>query len=239
MSDPSRELVVPVPSAPIPDFVETVMNFPDLISPSYWLLRIIQEVCGTDPVAWVAEHFSGDWERMSTASSALEHLGEYHEAMAVELRHARETFRAGWTGEAAEAASAYFSRLEDAVNNQAGPLRDIAREVDNVAQGMKSTQATLESLMGMMLDWALAAAVSAAAAAASSWTVVGGIVGGGATAFSIAQAARTWMQVVQVHGNAVAMMNGVVGLSAGFLGSIHGFSTQPLPSGSYTNRQLS
>ncbi len=140
MSDPSRELVTPTPSSPIPDFVDEVLSFPDLVSPSYWLLLIIEQVCGTNPVEWVTEHFSGDWERMSTASSALEHLADYHEAMAVELRHARETYEAGWTGEAAAAASAYFVRLEDAVNAQAGPLRDIAREVDNVAQGMKSTQ---------------------------------------------------------------------------------------------------
>lgn len=38
MSDPSSALVTPVASAPIPDFVDYMLHFPDLLSPSTWLL---------------------------------------------------------------------------------------------------------------------------------------------------------------------------------------------------------
>ncbi len=236
MSDPAAALVAPAPSAPIPDIVSTIMHFPDLVSPSYWLLKVIEQACGTNPVEWLTEHLSGDWERMSTASSALEHLADFHERLAREIKGAREEFEAGWSGEASAAASAYFSRFEDSVRKQAEPLTSIAREVDNVAQGMKSTQETLVSLIGLMLDLAIAAAIELAVAAASSWTVVGGIVAGGGAAYTIIQVARTWMQVIEVHGKAVTMVDGLVGLAAGYLGSIHGFSTHPLPAGSYDNR---
>lgn len=232
---PDSALVVPTPSAPIPDFVDIALHFPDFVSPSSWLLWVIEQICGTSPVEWVTEHFSGDWERTSTASSALGHLATYHELFGAEIDAARASFEAGWDGEAQMAASVYFRSLADDIEAQAGPLRDIAHEVDNVAQGMKSFQDMLESLIGVLLDWAIAAAISAAAAAASSWTVVGGLIGGGATAISIAGGVRTWLQVIEVHGAAVALVDGFIGLSAGYLGSIHGFTTHPLPAGSYNN----
>ncbi|AEI13634.1 WXG100 family type VII secretion target [Cellulomonas gilvus] len=238
MSTPADALVPPTPSAPIPDFVDMGLHFPDLVSPSYWLMWVIEQVSGVNPMDWVTEHFAGDWEAMSKAATALEHLAVFHERYAAEVTSARGTFEAGWTGNAANAASRYFEGLETAVAAQAEPLRDIAKEVDNVAQGMKSFQDMLVGLLQTLVDYAIAAAISAAAAAASSWTVVGGIVGGGATAFSIAQAARTWMQVIQVHGYAITAVDGLVGLAAGYLGSIHGFSTHPLPAGAYDNPRV-
>lgn len=236
MNDPSAALVAPTPCAPIPDIVATIMHFPDLVSPSYWLLKVIEQACGANPVEWLTENLSGDWERMSTASSALDHLADFHERLASEIKAARAEFESGWSGEAAAAASAYFSRLEDSVRQQSEPLTSIAREVNNVAQGMKSIQETLVSLIGLMLDLAIAAAIELAVAAASSWTVVGGLVAGGGSAYTIIQVARTWMRVIEVHGKAVTMVDGFVGLAAGYLGSIHGFSNHPLPAGNYDNR---
>ena len=238
MSEPSSALVAPVPSAPIPDFVDYMMHFPDLISPSAWLLWVIEQVCGVNPVDWVTENFSGDWETMSTASSALEHLGSYHELYAAEVASAQATFEGGWDGEAATAASTYFSALSADVAAQATALRGIAREVDAVAQGMKSFQDALGSAIGMLLDWALVAAASAAAAAASSWTIIGGIIGGASTAFAISQATRMWLKAIEIHGMAVAAADGLLGLTAGYLGALHGFEAHPLPSGAYDNTQV-
>ncbi|ASR56068.1 WXG100 family type VII secretion target [Cellulomonas sp. CW35] len=235
MTSAADALVTPVASAPIPDFVDLALHFPDLISPSYWLMWVIEQVSGTNPLEWVTEHFSGDWEAMSRAASALEHLATFHQQYASELAEARATFREGWDGNAAAAASRYFTELESAVREQGTPLTSIAHEVDVVAQGMKSTQTMLVGLLQALLDYAIAAAISAAAAAASSWTVVGGILGGGATAFSITQAVRTWLKVIEVHGYAITAVDGVVGVTAGYLGSIHGFSTHPLPAGAYDN----
>ena len=233
---PSAALVTPSPSAPIPDFVDFGLHVPDLISPSYWLMWVIEKVSGVNPLDWVTEHFAGDWEKMSTAATALEHLAEFQRLYAQEIETARATFDAGWDGEAAVAARTYFDDLAEDVAAQSEPLTDIAREVDAVAQGMKSFQDMLVGLIQTLLDYAIAAAASAAAAAASSWTIVGGLLGGGATAYSIAQAARTWAQVLQVHGYAVTAVDGVVGLTAGYLGSLHGFQGHPLPSGAYDNR---
>lgn len=47
------------------------------------------------------------------------------------------------------------------------------------------------------------------------------------------------MLVVDIHAAAVGLVDGFVGLSAGYLGSIHGFSTHPLPAGSYNNTRVS
>lgn len=59
------------------------------------------------------------------------------------------------------------------------------------------------------------------------------------TAASIAGGVSTWMLVVDIHAAAVGLVDGFVGLSAGYLGSIHGFSTHPLPAGSYNNTRVS
>lgn len=238
MSDPSSALVTPVASAPIPDFVDYMLHFPDLLSPSTWLLWVIDQVCGVNPVDWVTENFSGDWEKMSTASSALEHLATYHEQYAAEISAAQGTFTAEWNGNASTAAATYFSSLAEDVAGQGVALRGMAGDVDAVAQGMKSFQDMLGSAIGLMLDYAIAAAVSAAAATASSWTIVGGIIGGGATAYSIARAVDAWMDAIKVHGYAVTAVDGLLGLTAGFLGAVHGFEGHPLPAGAYDNTNV-
>jgi len=238
LTAPELALVTPVPSAPIPDFVDLALHFPELVSPSSWLLWALDQVCGCDPVEWVTEKFSGDWERMSTASSALDHLARYHEQFGAEIDRAVASFERGWEGEASAAAARYFRALAQAVEAQSDPLRSIAQEVNNVAQGMRSFQELLVSLIGAVLDWAIAIAVSAAATAASSWTVVGGLIGGGATAVSIAGAVKTWLEVIEIHAKAMTMVDAFVGLTAGYLGSIHGFAMQPLPGGAYNNTEV-
>jgi hypothetical protein len=235
---PEDALVPPVASAPIPPFVDIGLHFPDLVSPSYWMLTIIEQVCGVNPIEWITENFSGDWEKMSRASSALEHLAEYDELYGAEIDAARDSFEAAWDGEAQVAASAYFASLAEDVIAQARSLYDIAREADNVAQGMKSFQDALEQAIGIFLDWVIAAAISAAAAAAASWSIAGGLIGLGATALSVAEAAAAWAGVLEIHGAAVGLVDAFVGLAAGYLGSIHGFRTHPLPAGAYNNTQV-
>jgi uncharacterized protein YukE len=159
--------------------------------------------------------------------------------MAQNIGTVRSALGGCWSGTAAEAAIWYFKRLDAAVEDQAAPLRSIAREVDNIAQGMKSAMEAIMSLIGSLLDHLIAAAIEAAAAAATSWTVIGGAIGGATALYSIARAGSIWMDIIQVHAKAMTMVDTVVALSAGYLGSIHGFSTHPLPAGAYNNLQVS
>lgn len=238
MSGPSAALVPPSPSAPIPDVVDLALHFSDLVSPSQWLMWVIDQVCGVNPSDWLTEHFSGDWEKMSTASSALENLAAFQDRYAEEVGLAQVELEAGWEGEAAAAATAWFGNMREAVAGQADALRAIARDVDSVAQGMKSTQDAIVSLISVFLDWAIIAAASAAAAAASSWTVVGGLIGGGSTAFAVSRAVDAWMEALRYHSYAVTAVDALVGLTAGYVGAVHGFEAHPLPAGTYDNRQV-
>jgi hypothetical protein len=49
---------------------------------------------------------------------------------------------------------------------------------------------------------------------------------------------QLWLEIISVHARAVAMVDALIGLAAGYLGSIHGFATHPLPAGAYDNRQV-
>lgn len=238
MTDPSSALVTPQPSAPIPDIVSTLMHIPDLVSPSHWILYILEKVTDHNPVEWVTEHFSGDWERMSTASSALEHLATYHVRYAEGVIEARQTFEEGWSGQAAGAASAYFSALAESIDAQSVALESYAKDVDAVAQGMKSLQDALIGLIETMMDMVVIAAASAAAAAGTWWTGAGALLGGGATALAIGKAAATWGEIMAMHGKAMIIIDGLLGATTGALGAIHGFTSQPLPAGAYDNRQV-
>lgn len=232
MSDPSGALTAPRSSEPIPEIADLLLHFPDLISPSYWLMWVIKQVSGVNPLEWATEHFSGDWEKMSEAADALRKLADFHDRYAGEIEDAARTVGAGWDGKAAGAADDYLASVSQAVESQARVLRSAAGEVDQVAFGMSSLQTALVSVIGVLLDWALVAAASAAAAAASSWTIVGGILGGASTAFAISQATRAWLKAIQIHGAAVTAVDALVGVMAGYLGAIEDFSAVPLPAGS-------
>jgi len=228
-------LVTPVPTALIPDFVDFGLNFPDLVSPSYWVSVALDHVVGVNPVAWATEHFAGDWEKVARAASALEHLATFHARYADELDAARDALSVGWDGEAAAGALRYFSELEAAVTAQVPLFEEIGHCVDQVAQGIKATHSALVSLVRLFLDELIGIAITAAATAVSGWTGVGAIIGGSATAAQIAGAIQTWLRVIDLHGKAMLAMYGFFGAAAGYLGAVHGFTTHPLPAGAYDN----
>lgn len=234
-AEPESALVEPEPEEVIPEFAEMLWGFPEFVSPSYWMQQILTLV-GLDIPGWVAENFSGDWERMSIAASALEHLAEYHELFGTGIGEVRSTFEAGWEGQARDAASLYFITFADDLTAQAEPLREMADAVNLVAQGMHSLQKSLEGLLNYLLDLVICAAASGAAAGATAWTGVGGIIGGVATALVVANIVMTWTEALKIPAMAEIAINGFIGTMAGYLGAFESFSMHPLPAGAYDNR---
>lgn len=233
MTSPAAELTEPQPQELIPDLVNQFLSFPDLISPSHWMLWAIEQVCGVNPAEWLAEQFTGDWESVSKAGSALTNLGEFDNAFVKALSDGSGTMFDSWEGNAAQACYRYFETLRAALGDQVAVLDSVAKEFHTLAQGINSTAAAIVSLLEALVDWLLAAALEAAAAAASSWTIIGGILGGAAAAFSITKAIGVWGQIIEAHAKAWNAVQGFVGLCAGYLGALQDMALHPLPSGAY------
>lgn len=233
VDSPATALVPPVATDPIPDLAQWIFSFPDLISPSHWLLWVLDQVCGVNPAEWFAGEFAGDWEAVQRAGKALAALGEFTEIDAREIRENAGRMLGAWDGMAADAAERYFAGLSDAVGRQPSPLNSMGSEYEAVAFGMWSFAQSIVGLIELLLDWALIAAASAAATAASSWTIIGGIAGAAATAAAIAKTVSVWVKVIEVHGYAADAALAFTGVIAGYLGAIRGLEEQPLPAGAY------
>jgi hypothetical protein len=230
--DPSKALVTPVAEQPIPSLVDTFMSFPDFVSPSHWLLWVIDKICGVNPAEWLAEQFAGDWEAMARASSAYKNAAEYVTQAAVAIRTDGGQMLASWSGEAAAACERYLAQLADALDT--GPaqgLEKVSDELKAVAYGVWATAKTAVGLLESLLDTMIEAAIAAAAAAASSWTVVGGLVGGGIAAERILNGIRLFRQIMDAHSLALNIAWGASGVIAGGLGLIRTFEDAPVPAG--------
>ena len=231
---PAAALTTPVAEAPIPDLVNNILGGKQYISPSYWLGWAMEKVCGVNPWDWIAQQFAGDWNAAAEASSALNNLAEFNTRYGETVKQATAALITDeWDGHAAAQAQAYFTQLGDALLKQVDAIRDIAGQFRSLAAGMEEMAQALQSLCQDLLDWLIAIGISAAAAAASSWTIVGGVAGAAATAASIWEAVKVWFLVLDAHDAAWAACQAFVGLTAGYLGAIHGMQEISLPGAAY------
>ncbi|MQA85806.1 MAG: hypothetical protein GEV03_14595 [Streptosporangiales bacterium] len=235
MSSPAAELTEPQPQELIPDLVNQFLSFPDLVSPTHWMLWAIEKVCGVNPGEWLAEEFTGDWESVSKAGSALSNLANFDNTFTKNLDDGVHGMLDNWHSNAAFACSQYFNKVSGALKEQVSALDEVAKEFQTLAQGIKSTASAIMGGLETLVDWLLAAALEAAAAAASSWTIVGGILGGAAAAFSITKAMGAWGKIVEMHGHAWNVAQGFVGLCAGYMGALRGMENHPPPAGAYNH----
>lgn len=232
---PASVLTAPTPSDPIPDLVENVLGASQYISLSYWVGQAADMVCGTNPWAWVAEQFAGDWETVQKAGVALENLAEFN----VEFARANTTGMDGvahdWTGTAADGAAAYFGELTKAISAQEETLRQLASQFNDMAVGMYEAANSIKSFLEMLLDLLIAMGLELAAAAASSWTVIGPVLSGAAFAATLTKAIGVWGQALQAHTIAWNAAQGFVGLVAGYASALRDLDQHELPESGYNH----
>lgn len=231
MSAPSGVLQYPYPKEPIPSELNEILQLGDWLSPSHVLLKGIELVFGTNPAEWVAEWFVGDWQGMAVGASALEQLAEYCQAMGHDVFAAKDDMMELWEGHAASQANAYFEKLATAIDALQEPLNGLAKEYQTLAAGIMEAASAVAGIMEMLLDRLIEMGMKALAATALSETVIGGVIFGGWAAYDAYKATKLWMQAVEWHGRAVTMANGFVGLTAGYLGALHGPDGLEVPAG--------
>lgn len=221
MTVPSEVLDYPWPSVPIPSGVDVLLGLSDWISPSYYLRKGIEIALGTDPAEWLAQQFSGDWNKVAQAATAMEQLGEYCHALGREINEAAETLDPSWDGNAATNATSYLHKLAGDIADLRAPMNQIGGAFDTTATGMKGFADAIVDLLGLLMDYLIELAIAACATGAFSWTGIGLAIGGAGTAYLAYKATSTWMKIVDVHGKASTAAKALLGLTAGPLGLLH------------------
>jgi uncharacterized protein YukE len=236
MTSPAGELVEPLPKELVPDLVNQLLSFPDLISPTHWMLWAMETVCGVNPAKWAAEQFVGDWESFSKAGSALANLANFNGALMKALDDGSDRMLGDWQGNAAHACNQYFDEVSAALREQMTALDAVAEQFHRVAQGINTTASLMASLLEMLADALLALALEAAAGAASTPTVVGPVLAGAAAAFTLTKAMGVWGEIINAHSRAWTLVQIFFGLCAGYLGALKGMENVPLPAGAYDHK---
>jgi hypothetical protein len=236
MTSPAGALVEPQPKELVPDLVNQLLSFPDLISPTHWMLWAIETVCGVNPATWAAEQFIGDWEAFSKAGSALENLANFNGTLMKALDDGADRMLGDWQGNAAQACNQYFDGVSGALREQMAALDAVAEQFHRVAQGINTTVSLVVSLIEALVDALLAFALEMAVGAASSPTVVGPVLAGAAAAFTLTKAMGIWGAIIKAHSDAWNLVQFFFGLCAGYLGALKGMENVPLPAGAYDHQ---
>ncbi|MBK1783522.1 hypothetical protein [Prauserella cavernicola] len=230
---PSAQLAEPTASDPVPDLLEGVIGVSQYISVSYWVGEAIGLVTGVNPGEWVAEKFAGDYEAIQKAGIACENLGAFNSDFANVITTGLTTVGDGWQGNAADTASEYFTKVASAIADQEATLSAMGREFKQTAIGMYETANAVKGLLETLFDYLIAIGIELAAAAASSWTVIGPILSGAAAVVTVSKAMGTWGKVLDAHTAAWNAAQGLVGVMAGYLSTLHDRDLQALPESNY------
>ncbi|MCL2653350.1 MAG: WXG100 family type VII secretion target [Propionibacteriaceae bacterium] len=175
MSEPVDDLTEPQPVALMPNWMdELILNAGGLFSPSGWMLKAIELIPRAKEAIDQFEYWlAGDWNSVLTMADAIKKLSQFTGDLADEVHVAAVNCSADWEGNAADAAFAYFERLQHAIEAHEKALQSVGQDIENVAFGMQSQAQAVEDAATSVLDWVIAIAASAAAAALASSTGVG------------------------------------------------------------------
>ncbi|MEV5537897.1 hypothetical protein AB0L13_13655 [Saccharopolyspora shandongensis] len=231
-------LTNPEPEQPIPKLADEIMSIPDYISPSHWMLIAFNTIFGFNPAEEAAKWFAGDWNGMARAEDAFAELVEFESALVANVEAATTEMFHGWTGEAADAARAYFAQLSQALAEHSEAIKSIAREYHNTAYGVWAICKSVVSTLEMLADILIGIALDLAATALLSETGVGLVVGGAIAGYLAFKANSTWMKVVDLHGKMINFVYAFSGVSGSLVSTLHGMTEVPLPGAPYDNKNV-
>ncbi len=188
---PETALIAPPTSAPT-DLATEILTT-NWLSPSTVLDQAIGLICGLfgleSPFTKVGKSFSGDWDHLYACGEAVKSIGSYLELQADARRSAMATSAQTWQGEAATAATTFFARQGELLDEAAGLLKETQPEFDAVVRGMRSSANAATGLMATVIDASLIAwgcyAVGGATAATGIGAIIGGICGTGAVGVAV------------------------------------------------------
>lgn len=239
MTSPGVHLVDPVAAEPIPSSLDLVLNLPALTSVSFYISRF-SDLIGLPTTADLGAWVAGDWERVARAADACRNLGEFSTALASEARTELGVLEGTWQGNAAGAASDYFSRFADQLDSNGRSFATIATQLEQTTIGVHQAAKTIGGLVDRVIDLGIAFTIKCIAAAASAATGAGAAavtVTGPAMVATVLKGIDVVNDILTVQGRATAICAAFVGSVAPPLATLKGFSEMSVPA-PYDNRQV-
>lgn len=222
LAPPETALVAPPTSAPT-DLVTEILTT-NWLSPSTILdqaIGLITGLFGLDsPFERVGKGFSGDWDHLYESGESAKNLATYLELQADARRTAMATTAESWEGEAATAATTFFARQGDVLDDAASALAATQPEFEALVRGMRSSADLATGLMATVIDASLIAWGCYAAAGVTAATGIGAIIGGICGTGAVGVAAYALYELFTICQNLYSMIDGltsVIGLTMSFL----------------------
>lgn len=239
VAPPETALVAPPTSAPT-DLATEILTT-NWLSPSTLLdqaIGLITGMFGLDsPFERVGKSFGGDWDHLYESGEATKNLATYIELQADARRSAMATTAQSWEGEAATAATTFFARQGEVLDEAAGLLKDTAPEFDAVVHGMRASANLASGLMSTIIDASLIAWGCYAAGGVTAATGIGAIIGGICGTAAVGVAVYAIVELITMCQNLYSVLDALsslIGLAMSFLigsGSLPAIS-------SYDNAQV-
>jgi hypothetical protein len=163
LADPSAKLVEPGEDGAVPDMVQQILDGAGYFSESDLVFKILNW-CGLDVMGWVKEKFLGDFAAIARVKNAIQRLAEFDEVAATGIAEGADIMLKSWTGNAADAARAYFDQLANAVEGRSAALKALSSRYTAVLVGVQQAGSAIEGGITAAIDAAVEAAAAVAAA---------------------------------------------------------------------------
>ncbi|MFF0146576.1 WXG100 family type VII secretion target [Amycolatopsis sulphurea] len=203
----------------------------NLLSPGYWSQKVLESTIGVNPAQEFSGWVAGDWEQFAKASDALNSLSFFCSDAGQDLKATVNALLTSWSGNAANEAFQYFTRLGEVVNDYSRGLADLRDKYREAAQGVWEFSESINDLIQSIFDNVFWAAIEVAAGAALSETVVGAAAFWGLAALECKGIVDDWKQMTNLLmniQNTIRIIHGGILDVAGASGT---FQAHPLPAG--------
>ncbi|MGW3099958.1 hypothetical protein ACWDCC_41705 [Streptomyces sp. NPDC001102] len=217
----------------IGDSVETVSDF---LSPSEWVLGVIEFALGVNPLEQAISWFTGEWESYVRCAEMWRNTGRFTQDLATNLRSGNRELDAGWSGNAADSAYVYFDELAKRIDSLDEHFQDLRASYMDVGRAIARGAELIKGVLEQLADQALILEIELTAGTALAETGVGLVAGYGAAVLEIAEMVRTWGRATEAYSavqDAIDEATVAGGLAVGGLGvALKDF---PEPGRSYDN----
>ena len=235
VSDPADRLTTPGTDGLVSDQVDRVLGAADWFSVGGAVIKIL-DLFGIDPAGWVSDKLLGDADGVAKIKNALAALAAFDAQQADNLAHGLATLRHSWNGHAAEAASAYFTTLANAIQARSEKLLEAKSQFEGFIALLDAFTGLISGIISDIIDLGVAIAAELASAGCLSAipgvNVIIGIVGA-VTATRlyrrITDLADAWSEFSGKFSN----WNQALHVLVAALGDLN--TTVPLPKGTYYN----
>lgn len=235
VSDPAARLTTPGTDGLVPDLVDKVLGAADWFSVGGAVIKIL-DLFGIDPAGWVSDKLLGDADSVAKIKNALAALSAFDAQQADNLAHALGTVRRSWNGNAAEAASAYFTNLANAIQARSEKLLEVKSQFEGFIALMDAFTGLISGIISDIIDLGVAIAAELASAGClgsiPGVNVVIGIIGA-VTATRLYRRISDLADAWSEYSGKFSNWNQALHVLVAALGDLD--ATVPVPKGAYYN----